>query len=311
VLDDAKARIDVLTTARKDLATQLLRIKFSGGGGGGGGAESDAVDAALRSLAQVRRRAAERRGKLAKLEGLLTRMQAGLEHLASKFTEDLRVNTGSDAPLSLRASEPVERMAAAHPAAFCDAGHTPVEAAAADASGGEGGGGGARSVTRARRDAWGGAGGDAVWLVWACADRLGRVMRFLEEHAQGLPGPPPRPASARVVPAGAGCAAVLPLDPAPHNARVRLDSSGAAAAQAEWGEEGGSGAGEEVEDRPVIKARADRLVARRRRELAARFDDCGNPSPARAGPHARAARAVVAASPTRTRGGGAAERRLQ
>ena len=278
MLDAMKTRIDELTTTRQELGRQLLRVKFSGGAND---AESDEVDAVLRSLARTRRRISERRGKLEALEGLLIRVRAGLQFLASKFTLDLRIEAAGDL-----SPDSIEHMAPARPASFADGGSSRLSEATEPAAGvdeEEESGGGRRAAMRRVHDPSGGA----VALLAACTDRLEQVLRFLEVHTQGVP--PQRLEDALTV--SASTSALLRLDATPHNARVQLDDRGGLAtargtARAEWAEEhdgsrvsaGAAGAAAEgpVEDRAEIKARADRLVARRRKELAARFDEYGN-----------------------------------
>ena len=319
MLDAMKTRIDELTTTRQELGRQLLRVKFSGGAND---AESDEVEAALRGLAHVRRRIAERRGKLEATEGLLIRARAGLQFLASKFTLDLRIDL--DPP-----SEPVEPMASARPAVFADSGVGRPGEPGSPATFADGGGGalvatgGAaaeeeeedaarrRAVARAHDPS-----GGAVALLAACADRLARVCRFLEVHTEGVP--PQRLEDALTVSTSGGV--LLRLDATPHNARVLLDDRGGLAtaretARAEWADDAGGAAAAAaaaagssggwlegpVEDRGEIKARAERLVARRKKELAARFDEYGNeiiraPTPAPAAPGGGKA-AAAASSP--------------
>jgi len=281
VLEHNKNRINELNDQRIELEKQLLKVKFSGSAND---AERDEIDEAHARLAAVRARTAEKMAKLASAERLLIKTRSGFELLSNKLEQVGLLEAlarGDDA-----ASEPdhgpvsAEMLAGEgsvvlHPRSdeFPGVGMG-AEGEQAEGQAGLGGGeeeeeeaarreGAMRQVDDPERG--------VVAIMRRSMERLMQVYAWLD---QNYPGGVPEQEAAAARELRLSLQLHVGLTDLANNFRVPIDGS--------HGDDRRSprradDEGAELEDRSAIKSKAERMVARKRRELAARFDEFGNP----------------------------------
>mmetsp|Transcript_47860 Transcript_47860/g.109119 ORF Transcript_47860/g.109119 Transcript_47860/m.109119 type:complete len:735 (+) Transcript_47860:54-2258(+) len=277
VLERNKNLINDLNDKRIELEKQLLKVKFSGSAND---AERDEIEEAHSKQSDVRRRTAVTIQKLATAERLLIKTRSGFELLATKLEqvgllEMLTRKERGDDTEALTAEMLEGGSVVLNPRRDAFGSNEEEEEPAPQGEGNEGGEEGdeeeeedlrrrARNLKAVDDPERG-----VVAIMRRSMDRLAQVYHWLEEN---YPGGVPEQNAAAAKDLRLSRELHVGLTDLVNNYRIPMDLHEAERRTSPRREDDGL----ELEDRAAIKWKADKLVARRKKEQANRFDEYGN-----------------------------------
>jgi len=275
MLEHRKNRINDLTDILQDLERQLMKVKYSGSAND---AERNEVEEAEDKLSDLKRLMAEKRRKLAAQEALLIKVRSGFEYLASKLMQvEMDPALLEDEDQEAEGQEGQGQVAVVEVAKEL----TQEEVQDKDAHDDEDA---PEDDDEAEKDEADVSLDDpehkaemkkvedpktgVAAVMKGCHEKLNYVYRFLDANTQGVPPQSQDDVSDMRISNNL----LLGLVDLQHNFRIPMDHRDERRTPRRTDEDDDA----ELEDRGTIKVKSERLVARRRREQAAKFDEFGN-----------------------------------
>mmetsp|Transcript_11537 Transcript_11537/g.39794 ORF Transcript_11537/g.39794 Transcript_11537/m.39794 type:complete len:384 (+) Transcript_11537:1273-2424(+) len=269
LLEHNKNRIDELSDLKRELEQELMKIKYSGSAND---AEREEVEEVIQQLSNMRRKIGDMQAKQLFLESLLIKIRSGMEFLASKLVH-IEVDRKSPKDESMVVVSQVDLNASSEETSLQWTEMPSNVESAGDLSLSQVVQGGSFEETlndpehmlamkKVEHPRFG-----VVAILLETSDKLANVYSYLK-RVQGEV-PPQEEASIRSL-KGAHEMPVGLID-LKNNYRLPLSRVNRSPRRAQEEDDHA-----ETDDRNAIKLKSERIVARKKRELASRFDEFGN-----------------------------------